>query len=377
MKNSLNNEKNDSKINIDTIVEFCKSHVKYISAGVLTLVLVIVLAVAAVNGSKDGDKKDAQNTQQQQKEETETYQVNKNEDLKKLIENYYTYYAAGNVKKLAKIATPVSDMEKSYIKMMSGFLEGYEDIVCYTKKGLDKDSYMVSVTFGMKFKDVKGTLPGMEFFYVKTNEKGNFYIDNLYSSFNSEMEELETDAEISSLIDKFKDDADVKELQAEFQSKYTEAVSSNKKLQKMVDKVTAGIKDWAASYAAQNTEEEKKTEEEQKKAEEEKKKAEAEQKKAEEEKKKAEEEQKKAEEEQTGQENNSEGSGVNYIPEGKVLTANDAYNVRTSMSETSEKLGTVAIGDSIKVILSYAEGWTKVEWNGKTGYIKTELLLNN
>ena len=60
-----------------------------------------------------------------------------------------------------------------------------------------------------------------------------------------------------------------------------------------------------------------------------------------------------------------------------MLTANDGYNVRKSMDETSELVGTTAVGDSIKVILSYAEGWTKVEWNGTTGYIRTDLLLSN
>ena len=65
------------------------------------------------------------------------------------------------------------------------------------------------------------------------------------------------------------------------------------------------------------------------------------------------------------------------MPEGKVLTASSSYNVRKSMGESAELVGTTAEGDSIKVILSYAEGWTKVEWNGQTGYIRTDLLLNN
>ena len=65
------------------------------------------------------------------------------------------------------------------------------------------------------------------------------------------------------------------------------------------------------------------------------------------------------------------------MPEGKVLTASSGYNVRKSMNESAELVGTTAEGDSIKVILSYAEGWTKVEWNGQTGYIRTDLLLNN
>ena len=65
------------------------------------------------------------------------------------------------------------------------------------------------------------------------------------------------------------------------------------------------------------------------------------------------------------------------MPEGKVLKASEGYNVRKGMSSDSERVGTTEIGDDIKVILSYAEGWTKVEWKGKTGYIRTDLLLNN
>ncbi len=388
MKNSLNNKKkfDFSKINIDTIVTFCKNNVKYISAGVLTLVLVIVLAVAATQNGKTEDKKDKAQ-QEQVADTTEKYEKNKNKDLNELITKYYKLYAKGNAGKLSKIAKPVSDMEKSYIEMMGGFVESYHNIDCYTKKGLDDGSYMVSATFEMKFDKVEGMLPGMDFFYVKTNKDGKLYIDNLYSSFNSEMKEQETDKKVTALIDKFKEASDVKELQADFQNKYTKAISKDEDLQAMVDKVTVGIKEWANSYVAKDdTEEQKKAEEEQKKAEEEKKKAEEEQKKAEEDKKKAEEEKKKAEEDKKKDEEDKkkdeeqqpeENSGLNYLPEGSTLTASDGYNVRVSMSETADKMGTVAIGDTIKVILSYEEGWTKVEWNGKTGFIKTELLLNN
>ena len=81
----------------------------------------------------------------------------------------------------------------------------------------------------------------------------------------------------------------------------------------------------------------------------------------------------------TSQEGQTDGGTpqINYVPEGKVLTASKGYNVRKSMSEDAERIGTTAVGDEIKVVLSYAEGWTKVEWNGTTGYIRTDLLLAN
>ena len=389
MKKSSNNDKkfDNSKINIDTIISFCKNNVRYVSAGVLMVVLVVVLAVTAVNSGKTEDKK-ADKKQEQTTAAGNEYEVNENKELNELINKYYKLYAAGEVDKLAKIASPVSDMEKSYIKMMSKYVESYNEVDCYTKKGLDDNSYMVSATYEMQIKKAEGTVPGMDFFYVRTNKDGKLYIDNLYSSFNMEMNELETDEKVTALIGKFKEDSDVRDLQSDFQNRYTKTVSENKKLQERVTKVTDGIKKWADSYVAEEKqveeeaakkkeEEAKKKEEEAKKKEEEAKKKEEEAKKKEEEAKKKEEAAKKKEEQKNNEEQPKENGGINYIAAETTLTTTDAYNVRKSMSETSDIVGTTAIGDNIKVILSYEEGWTKVEWNGKKGYIKTELLLNN
>lgn len=385
MKNSLNgNKKFDfSKLNIDTIVTFCRNNVRYVSAGVLTVILVVVLAVTAANSGKTDGKEATK--QEQVADAQDAYEVNKNEELNTLISKYYELCAAGNVDELANLATPVSDMEKSYIQMMSGYVESYNNIDCYTKKGLEENSYLVSATYEMKFNGVEGTVPGMEFFYVRTNENGSLYIDNLYSSFNSEMEEQETDAEVDALIEKFKEASDVKELQADFQNRYTQTITNDANLENMVNTVTEGIKSWAANYVAQQQaaaeQAAAQAAAEQAAAEQ----AAAEQAAAEQAAAQAAAEQAAAQAaaeqataaEQAAQQQQENNNGLNYLPEGTTLTANDAYNIRVSMSETSDKVGTTAIGDTIKVILSYEEGWTKVEWNGKTGFIKTDLLLNN
>ena len=46
-------------------------------------------------------------------------------------------------------------------------------------------------------------------------------------------------------------------------------------------------------------------------------------------------------------------------------------NIRSSMSETADKVGVAYAGEKV---MSYAEGWTKVTWKNKTGYVKTDLL---
>ena len=62
------------------------------------------------------------------------------------------------------------------------------------------------------------------------------------------------------------------------------------------------------------------------------------------------------------------------LAEGTKITLQNTVNVRASMGEDAEKIGTAYAGEKVTVIMSYAEGWTKVTWNDKTGYIKTSLL---
>lgn len=386
MKNSLNdNNKFDfSKINIDTILTFCKNNTRYVSAGVLTVILVVVLAITAVNGSKNGTESNKDNVNQEQTADSQkAYEVSENKELNQLIDNYYKLYVAGNVDELSKIATPVSDMEKSYIQMMSGYLEAYNNIKCYTKEGLEKDSYFVSVTYDMKFKDA-GSIPGMESFYVRINGEGKLYIDNLYSSFNYAMKEQTMDADVAALIEEYEKDAEVMELIADFQNRYTQAIASDESLQNMVNTVKAGIDNWKNTQLAQQTAEEQAAAQqaaaEQAAAEQAAAEQAAAQQAAAEQAAAQQAAAEQAAAEQAAQqqaEQQETNNGLNYLPEGTTLTANDAYNIRVSMSETSDKVGTTAIGDKLKIILSYEEGWTKVEWNGKTGFIKTDLLLKN
>ena len=70
-------------------------------------------------------------------------QVDANENINALITQYYTAYAAGDVTTLSSIATPISANEQSYIGLFSQYVDEYQNIKCYTKTGLDANSYLV------------------------------------------------------------------------------------------------------------------------------------------------------------------------------------------------------------------------------------------
>ncbi len=435
-KNDMNLEKKNENTNINEqfakAVDFCRKNVRYIAAAGLFIVLVIVL-VKCSGSSTSGPENGTEIVMET--ETQEDYAKDAYPEINELISNYYTAYANGDTDTLATLADPISDTEKSYISVFSQYVEGYNNISCYTKKGLDESSFIVSAYLEIKFKDVETNAPGLDFFYVRTNEDGSLYIDNLYSMYNSEKEELPLDSEIAGLIEAFEQQEDVIALQSEVQKKYDEAVASDENLKKMVETtIPDAMTVWAADQkaAAKAAEEAKKAEEEaaKKAAEEEA------AKKAEEEKAAAEAAaavvvyatdkvnvradasetsdiigQLEAGSQTTRLEERDDGwSRIDYsngtqgyvkseylsteapaaetpsadenaaaaspgsFAEGTVITIKESTNIRESMSEDSAKVATAFAGEKVTVIMSYAEGWTKVTYGDKTGYIKTELL---
>ncbi len=388
----------ENGFSIDKIVTFCKNNVRYLSGGVLMVALVAALALTtscksggenakddkAVTQTEDQNKdasEDAANTDNSEADSS-SEKVDEHPEITELISTYYNSYAAGDLEKLSGIAKKLSDMEKDYIKMMNEHVESYGAVSCTVTDGAKEGAYIVSVVYDMKFAGMADTLPGMNVFYVQTDKKGNLYINNRYSSFNRELQEQKTKKNILTLMETFENSDAVKKLQQEVQREYDAKVAANEDLQKKLNEVAEAIANWKDNYTPpENNQEEQQPEEEPQQPEEQPEEntddGQADDGQQTDDSQQADDGQ--ADDGQQADDGSQDdgSTGVNYVPEGTVLTANDGYNVRKSMDETSELVGTTAVGDSIKVILSYAEGWTKVEWNGNTGYIRTDLLLSN
>ncbi len=78
-------------------------------------------------------------------------------------------------------------------------------------------------------------------------------------------------------------------------------------------------------------------------------------------------------EDETEDDNANAATGIGFSA-GDKITLHQTVNVRESMSETASKVAVAYAGDTVEVVMSYSEGWTKVVYKGKTGYIKTDLL---
>lgn len=419
---------------LDRALQFCKTHTYQVISTAACVVLLIVLIASLQGRSGAGGQTDTEISPTEALAGLdEEYQRDAYPEINELMAKYYEAYAAGDTETLATLADPLSDSEKSYISVFSQYVEEYRNLACYTKSGLEDGSYVVSAYTEVKLKDVDTVAPGLERFYLKKNESGALVIDNVYGQFNTKSKEYDKDAEVESFLEEFGNQADVVKLLGEVQEKYEEALAADENLKTMVETtVPDAMTVWASDRATAA----KKAEEEKKAAEEAAKKAAEEEaaKKAEEEKKAAElaaavavyatdkvNVRAKAGEteevigklergaqttrledkdgwsridysngqqgyvkseflstekpaDQAPEEGGEEPASSAQTASGDVVELKDSVNIRKSMSTDSDKIATAFPGEKVTVIESYAEGWTKVTYGDKTGYVKTELL---
>lgn len=356
------------------------------------------------------------------------YAESDNKEVNELISKYFEYYAAGDTDSLKQIATPISDAEVSYIQFYSQYIEKYQNLKVYTKRGLDKNSYLCSVYLQIKFANIETPVAGLDFFYVQTKDDGSLYINNVYGSFNQSNGEFDMDTDVASLIATFEQQNDVLALQAEVQQQCNEAMLADENLNTFVNTTLQdAIKKWAADYkasvakAAEEAAAAKAAEEEAAaKAAEEAAAAEA----AEAANAKTKVTTDKINVRDAASESGNllgqlaSGTQVTWyadengwakidyngtkayvkadyladagdasaqpatepadtsaaLSQGEEITLANTVNVRESMSETASKVAVAYAGEQVTVIQSYADGWTKVNYNGKQGYCKTEYL---
>ena len=399
--------------------DFFVKYRRYFCAAVLFVILVVIL-VKCTGPQKD--QKETQNGTQGVTQTTEYQEIGKlqkdaDAELVTLMENYYAAYAGGDTDSLEMIAQPLSDNEKSYITTFSEYYEDYQNITCYSTKGATDDSYLVSVCYDLKFKGVDTPAPGMDFFYVERDGKGNLIINNIYSAYNFNFLDQDLDANLYSLILAYEKSDEVVALQKEVQTSYNEAVKSDEKLANMVGgTLRNAMAKWRETIVSntetQTTETESQTQETQttetKKQEETQKKEETqktEETQTTESTEKKEDTQKSDSKKSTGTVKTKDICNVRKSPstdgdwtkvkfqgetgyvksefvkevssksgsgKGTVKTK-DICNVRKTASTDGELLGKVDAGVKLKKLGTKGE-WTKVKFQGKTGYIKSDLL---
>ena len=273
----------------------------------------------------------------------EPLQENAIVEVNELVKKYYQAMADGDMDTLLSIATGLDEKEQIKIVKKSEYVENYPTVTCYTKQGPVADSYIVYAYYEVKLVDYETLTPGMNALYICKNEEGAYYING-----ETQSDEIIEYCEMISAQD------DVVDLVNTVQVKYNEIKSADKELSKFLDDLpdilTAAVGEELAKMEAEANEA-----------------AAA-----------------KAQEEEAAETAVSEeGTAVAEASEEaeevtetvvKTVRTTEVVNVRSSDSVTADKVGKAQLGEEYKLLEEKVNGWSKIEFEGKEAYIKTEYL---
>lgn len=350
-------EWNKITISWSSVKDFCRKNIRYIVAGTAAVSLVVVLGVTDVV-AKDADKQGEFPTGVNEPVRQMEPLAEAIPQIDTLIGSYYAAYIAGDQDTLQTYAEPISDQEKSYIALMSQFIDSYDNIKCYTKPGLLEGEYAVSVVMDVHFTGVTTVAPGLDFFYVYKDEDGTYRIDNRYSQFNLQNKELELDSLVEDFIEDYEAQDDVVALCNDVETRYAAALAADENLKQLVGvTIQDAISEWldqqnngAGQPAADNPGNEPQDQQPTDNP--------------------GNEPQDQQPAENPGM--SDQNQGMQSVSETVYLTAN--VNIRKEPSETAEKIAGGVAGQSLTRTGIMSNGWSQVSYNGGTAYIMSAYL---
>lgn len=255
---------------------------------------------------------------------------NTDESLYSLINTYYNAYASGDVETIKNISSYMEDTEEIRIREMAKYVDSYPLIEIYTKPGPREASYLAYVYFHMTVTGFEEEVPGMDTFYICTNEESGLYLNT---------DEVVPDDELEYIREMNLQD-DVVELNNQTNVECNEIFLNNADLFYYVQELVADVKKTTGEVlAAQNS----------------------------------------GDVQDCGADPVVGGEEEQQPVETTVSqptsgTATTTVNVRSSDSERAEKIGKVSGGTELQIVEQQLNGWTHIIFEGKDGYIKSEYL---
>ena len=253
-----------------------------------------------------------------------------------LIATYYNAMATGDEETLRSVCDEISDKDMYRYVELSQYIDYYPTLEIYTKTGPEEGSVIAYVYYKISFVGHEEEVPGYQALYICTNDQGGLYIKR---GENSE--------EVNEYIKTVSTQDDVVEFNNKITVEYNELMVDHPEvlqyIRELDSQVSIAVGEKLANQVAGETQvaeagtEEGSTDGQDTQSE-------------------------------NGEQKEAEDQGPQYV------TTTTTVNVRSSDSEQADKLGKVSGGTKLQVLEQRPNGWTKVDYEGKEGYIKTEFL---
>ena len=199
---------------------------------VLAVVLTVVIALNANKRTKEIAASVADASLESTLEITEVIPMAENayEDVNYLINEYYTALANGDADTIKSIYKGLEDTQLLKAVAASDYIEEFRVVTVYTKPGPVAGSYVAYVYNEVKLFDYDKAVPGLESLYICTDDNGNLYINGDIANAN----EIEYLKQVNL-------QEDVIDLNNKVATEYNEMVNSDEALAEFLTKMRAGL----------------------------------------------------------------------------------------------------------------------------------------
>ena len=316
----------------NTLLQFVKDNkiICIVAASVIAVLAAAGILIAVIAGSSAksavSEQEEIAVTEELQGEEAAEddglvpLELDAYPEVNELMQQYYAAVTVGD-RSVVKSLTDITDEESLlYIELRSVFIESYNDLKCYTKVGPIDNSYVVYVSYNVKFHNIERQVPGVSPFLIYPREDGTLYIH-----------EGEVSEDINQYLETISVQDDVVDLMNEVQVAFNETILNdegmNNFLAEMKEELQIAVGEALVDYEAAQ-----------------------------------------------GQVEQIADNPVQIFEIGSKVTATEVVNVRESDSEQAEKLGKLQPGVDCPVLESKANGWTKIKFEGKEGYVSSDYL---
>lgn len=321
----------------EDIAKFIKKHSFITSCIVFCLVIGVVALVVFLNVNKDKPEKGTESTEvassEEQVIEENRYALSTEADqsIVDVMTEYHRALAEDDEEVVKKYLLYVNENEMDNIAVKSQYINSYDDIKCYVQNGVEENSYYVYVSYMLSLTDFEEKIPGIIGFFYSPDENGTYHIfrkddlsDEVYADFYVAFTE-----------------PDVQSLYKNVSLQYNEVLDSNEELKAYMDGFEEMVKEEMIERIAIRE---------------------------------ASEELEAASEAAASEQEAANEQGNNEENKEVIVEPTTTVNVRSSDSETADRLGKVSPGTKLTRLEEKINGWSKVLYDGKEGYIKSEYL---
>lgn len=284
------------------------------------------LAAAALTAAEGNTSVDGLTSPQFELEE------NAHQEINSVVRSYYDAQASGDIETISSLNTYLDEIEKIRVEELSKYIESYPVLDVYTKPGLTENTYVTYVYAEVKFQDIEQELPGMQTYYIGQDENGNFFIND--GAYNDS---------IWNYIKEVTLQDDVVDLNNKVVVEYNELLANDEELSEFIaylkEKINEDVGEILAAAEQPDVSDETDSA---------------------------------GTEDVTQADASAEGTTDSNVI--KTVKATDVVNIRTSDSETADKIDKAQVGQEFTLLEEKGNGWSKVEYDGKEAYIKSEFL---